>query len=245
MAELTGIPADTIDWYTRWYLREATLRPANTGVVNEHFHHPFARAWGGGTLSSSDGLRFPMRGKSLTARHLSRYFLSEGVTSYTHVSDQHSTYGTQIIVSTERDATYVLDEILGNTTELPILEHATDTRGSRRGRLARTSRRWRRAVAAGPSAQQPAAKRVQADAAAPPSSGGPVSGGWNGQHRAAAGQAWGAPGRRCWGGWCKCGPGQEWFGAVTAAAACWARDPGGRAPALGPGRWHPWHAGRS
>lgn len=42
---------------------------------------------------------------------------------------QASTYGTQIIVSTERDATYVLDEILGNTTELPILEHATDTHG--------------------------------------------------------------------------------------------------------------------
>jgi hypothetical protein len=39
-----------------------------------------------------------MRGKSLTARHLSRYFLNEGFTSYTHVSDQHSTYGTQIIV---------------------------------------------------------------------------------------------------------------------------------------------------
>jgi hypothetical protein len=81
MAELTGIPADTIDWYTRWYLREATLRTANTAVVNEHFHHPFAQTWGGGTLSSSDGLRFPMRGKSLTARHLSRYFLNEGVTS--------------------------------------------------------------------------------------------------------------------------------------------------------------------
>jgi hypothetical protein len=51
------------------------------------------------------------------------------VTSYTHISDQHSTYGTQIIVSTDRDATYVLDEILGNTTELPILEHATDSHG--------------------------------------------------------------------------------------------------------------------
>jgi TnpA family transposase len=53
----------------------------------------------------------------------------KGVTSYTHVSDQHSTYGTQVIVSTERDATFTLDEILGNTTELPIVEHATDTAG--------------------------------------------------------------------------------------------------------------------
>ena len=46
-----------------------------------------------------------MRGRSLTARALSRYFVDEGITTYTHVSDQHSTYGTQVIVSTERDAT--------------------------------------------------------------------------------------------------------------------------------------------
>jgi TnpA family transposase len=129
MAELTGIPADTIDWTIQWYLREETLRPANTAIVNAHHRRPLAAAWGGGTLSSSDGLRMPMRGKSLTGRALSRYFVHEGLTSYTHISDQHSTYGTQIIVSTERDATFTLDEILGNTTELPIVEHTTDSHG--------------------------------------------------------------------------------------------------------------------
>jgi len=130
MAELTGIPADTIEWYLQWYLRdEPRLEAANAAVVNEHHRQLFAAHWGGGTLSSSDGLRLPMRGRSLTARVLSRYFLDQGVTTYTHVSDQHSTYGTQVIVSTDRDGLYVLDEILGNTTELPILEHATDTHG--------------------------------------------------------------------------------------------------------------------
>lgn len=71
----------------------------------------------------------PMRGRSLTGSALSRYFVHEGLTSYTHISDQHSTYGTQIIISTERDATYTLDEILGNTTELAIAEHTTDSHG--------------------------------------------------------------------------------------------------------------------
>ena len=118
-----------MDWTTQWFLREDTPRAANTVIVNAHHRHPLTAAWGGGTLSSSDGLRLPMRGRSLTARALSRYFLDEGVTSYTHVSDQHSTYGTQIIVSTERDATFTLDEILGNTTELPIAEHTTDSHG--------------------------------------------------------------------------------------------------------------------
>lgn len=130
MSELTGIGADTLDWYTQWYLRDGpTLEAANAAVVNEHHRQPFAQCWGGGTLSSSDGLRLPMRGRSLTARALSRYFLNEGVTTYCHVSDQNSTYGTQVIVSTDRDGLYVLDEILGNTTELPIVEHTTDTHG--------------------------------------------------------------------------------------------------------------------
>jgi TnpA family transposase len=108
---------------------EANLRAANAVVVNEHHRQPLAWAQGGGTLSSSDGLRLPMRGKSLTARALSRYFTDQAVTTYCHVSDQHSTFGTRVIVSTERDGLYVLDEILGNTTELPIVEHTTDTHG--------------------------------------------------------------------------------------------------------------------
>src|SRR5690606_21599618 len=81
------------------------------------------------TLSSSDGQRFPTRGKSTTARPLSRYFASEGLSTYTHVTDQHATYGTKVIVATKREAHYVLDEILGNAADLPITEHATDTHG--------------------------------------------------------------------------------------------------------------------
>ena len=45
------------------------------------------------------------------------------------MADQHSTYGTKVIPSTVRDATYVLDEILGNPTDLPIAEHTVDTAG--------------------------------------------------------------------------------------------------------------------
>jgi hypothetical protein len=47
--------------------------------------------------------RFPLRGRSLFARALSRYFLDEGTAAYTHVSDQHSTYGTKGIPATWRE----------------------------------------------------------------------------------------------------------------------------------------------
>ncbi|MEK8170998.1 Tn3 family transposase [Streptomyces sp. M19] len=60
---------------------------------------------------------------------MSRYFASEGLSTYTHVTDQRTTYGTKVIVATKREAHYVLDEILGNATDIPITEHATDTHG--------------------------------------------------------------------------------------------------------------------
>jgi TnpA family transposase len=94
-----------------------------------HSRCPHLRGRPPGTLSSSDGQRFPTRGKSVTARALSRYFASEGLSTYTHVTDQHTTYGTKVIVATKREAHYVLDEILGNATDIPVTEHATDTHG--------------------------------------------------------------------------------------------------------------------
>ena len=104
MSEASGIPYDVLAWTAQWYLREDTLRAANTVLVNHHYQLPMAAVFGSGTLSSSDGQRFPMRGKSLTARHLSRYFVGEGISTYTHVSDQHTIYGTKIVVATDREA---------------------------------------------------------------------------------------------------------------------------------------------
>lgn len=129
MADASGISEDQLAWTSQWYLRQDTLRAANTRLVNAHHANPLAALWGGGTLSSSDGQRFPQRGRSLTARALSRYFLDEGTTTYTHVSDQHSTYGTKVIPTTWREAVAVLDEIFGNPTDLPLGEHTVDTAG--------------------------------------------------------------------------------------------------------------------
>jgi TnpA family transposase len=61
---------------------------------------------------------------------LPRYFgYGQGVSFYSWTSDQFSQYGSKPTISTMRDSTYVLDEILDNETELPIMEHTTDTAG--------------------------------------------------------------------------------------------------------------------
>ncbi|MFI9597714.1 Tn3 family transposase [Nonomuraea sp. NPDC052265] len=64
-------------------------------------------------------------------REALRFGLRSGqvLSSYTHVSDQHSTFGTKIIVPNAREAHFVLDDFLGNATDLPLFEHATDTHG--------------------------------------------------------------------------------------------------------------------
>jgi TnpA family transposase len=131
MAESCGVPYDVLAWTAEWYFRPETLEAANAAVVNYHHRLPLTRAFGSGTLSSSGGQRFPVKGKSITARHLSRYFArGQGVSTYTHVSDQHSTFDAKVIVATAPESHYVLDGLLGNETDLPVFEHATDTHGA-------------------------------------------------------------------------------------------------------------------
>ncbi len=102
-------------WTAEWYFRPETLEAANAAIVNYHHRLPLTQAFGPGTLSSSDGQRVPVKGKSITARHLSRYFArGQGISTYTHVSDQHSTFDTKVIVATAPESHYVLDGILGS-----------------------------------------------------------------------------------------------------------------------------------
>lgn len=130
MATSTGLLYRRLCWFNSWYIRDETLRLANNVLIDYHYDLPLSHLWGGGMLSSSDGQRFPAKGSLRQARSLPRYFgYGKGVTFYSWTSDQFSQYGSKPIPATVRDATYVLDEILNNETELSILEHTTDTAG--------------------------------------------------------------------------------------------------------------------
>ena len=129
MSEACGVSYDVLAWTMEWYVREETLRDANTAIVNHHHSLELSKVFGGGVMSSSDGQRFPVRGKSVTARNMVIHG-GQVLSTYTHVSDQWSTYGTKIIVPTAREARFALDDFLGNATDLPVAEHATDTHGA-------------------------------------------------------------------------------------------------------------------
>lgn len=130
MGQAARIDAQQLAWITQWYLRPEALAAANARIVNAHHALPLAQEWGDGRFSSSDGKRYPVGVDSPEARAVSRYFgRGRGVTFYVWTSDQHTHYATRVVRTTVRDATYVLDGILDNQTELPIEKHTTDTAG--------------------------------------------------------------------------------------------------------------------
>jgi TnpA family transposase len=116
---------------SRWFLREATLKTANTVLVNHHHELALSRVWGDGSRSSSDGQRFAVERDSLLGAFYPRYFgyYERALTLYTHTADQHSVYATCAISCAPREAGYVLNGILDNDTLLRIREHTTDTGG--------------------------------------------------------------------------------------------------------------------
>ncbi|HEU5376147.1 MAG TPA: Tn3 family transposase [Ktedonobacteraceae bacterium] len=130
MANIAKLSYDKLAWYTRWYIREETLKKAFTAIVNKQSHQWLSQSWGDGSFSSSDGQRFLTVGKNRLATTLPRYFgYKQGITFYTWTSSQYSQFGTKPTRTTARDATYVLDEILGNESELPLVNPTTDTAG--------------------------------------------------------------------------------------------------------------------
>lgn len=130
MAQVADLSYEKLAWTTRWYLREETLHAAFTRVVNFQHRQPLARAWGSGGFSSSDGQRFVAPIQTRTATAIPRYFgYGRGITAQTWTSDQFSQYGSKPTIATMRDATYVLDAILDNESDLEITEHTTDTAG--------------------------------------------------------------------------------------------------------------------
>src|SRR5271157_198171 len=89
----------------------ATIKAANTILVNHHHGLELSRISGDGSHSSSDGQRFAVERRSLLGSVYPRYFgyYDQALQLYTHTSDQNSVYGTQAISCGPREAGYVLD----------------------------------------------------------------------------------------------------------------------------------------
>ena len=130
LAFQASLSSEQLRWFTTWFVREETLRAAINRAVDNQFQNPFSKHFGTGSMSSSDGQRFPVPVKSRNAVALPKYFAhGRGLTFLSWTSDQFSQYGIKVAPTTDRESTYVFDGISDNESDLPIASHTTDTAG--------------------------------------------------------------------------------------------------------------------
>ena len=132
MAALTpGLREGTLRRVDELYLYEDTIREAFELLESEHGTLPMSGWLGDPDVSMSDGMRVTTRVGTLRAA-LHPHLLGPGkraLTYYWHVLHRGPGYGAQVI-GHDRDASYVLDQILHIQSELPIHLHFCDSHGS-------------------------------------------------------------------------------------------------------------------
>jgi len=107
-----------------------TLTAANTRFVDAQTDIELAHAWGGGEVTSADGLRFVVPVRTLNAGPNPRYFgPGRGVTYLNFLSDQFAGFHAVVVPGTLRDSLYIPKGLLEQHTSLRPTELMTDNAG--------------------------------------------------------------------------------------------------------------------
>lgn len=126
-----GLSERQITWARLFHIRPETYKAALAAIINAHLAHPFARLWGNGTTSSSDGQFFRSAGRGAKRSDVNAHYSGDpGSKFYTWVSDQHGHFHILPMGATEDEAVYVLDGLYGHETRIEIDEHYVDTGGA-------------------------------------------------------------------------------------------------------------------
>ena len=126
-----GISERQITWARLFHIRPETYKAALAAIINAHLAHPFAKLWGNGTTSSSDGQFFRAAGRGAKRGDVNAHYSGDpGSKFYTWVSDQHGHFHILPMGATENEAVYVLDGLYGHETRIEIDEHYVDTGGA-------------------------------------------------------------------------------------------------------------------
>jgi TnpA family transposase len=122
-----GVTYAQLAWTQSWYLSEENYKAALARIIEFHHAQPFARHWGDGQASSSDGQFFRSgRRRGGAGEVNAKYGPEPGLRIYTHLSDMHGSFHTRVLSATSSEAPYVLDGLIGRGGG----EHYTDTGGA-------------------------------------------------------------------------------------------------------------------
>lgn len=122
---------EKIKHVAQWCIRPEIITETNNFFIKKHSEHPLSQLYGDFSCSGSDGDRFCIQ-KSTTLSSLypkSFGYHQKIITLYTHLSDQFSVFGTQVISCGEREASYVLSGLLNHLMIENAHVHCTDTGG--------------------------------------------------------------------------------------------------------------------
>jgi len=125
-----GISERQITWARLFHIRPETYKSALAAIINVHMAHPFAKIWGNGSTSSSDGQFFRASGRGAKRAEINAHYSGDpGSKFYTWVSDQFGHFHILPMGATEDEAVYVLDGLYGHESRIDTDEHYVDTGG--------------------------------------------------------------------------------------------------------------------
>jgi len=126
----SGLTERQITWARLFHIRPETYKSALAAIINFHLAHPFAKLWGNGKTSSSDGQFFRAGGRGAKRSDVNAHYSGDpGSKFYTWVSDQYGHFHILPMGATEDESVYVLDGIYGHESRIDIEEHYVDTGG--------------------------------------------------------------------------------------------------------------------
>ena len=122
------VSADQLSFVDRRHVDIADLRAASADLINLYSRFELPRQWGTGDAAAADGTHFETYEDNLLAAHHIRYGKTGGI-AYRHIADNYIALFSRFIACGTYEATYILDALLQNLSDLhPKRVHA-DTHG--------------------------------------------------------------------------------------------------------------------
>jgi TnpA family transposase len=122
------VSADQLAFVDRRHVDIANLRAASADLINLYLQFELPRQWGTGEAAAADGTHFDTYESNLLAEHHIRYGKTGGI-AYRHIADNYIALFSRFIACGTYEATYILDALLENLSDLhPKRVHA-DTHG--------------------------------------------------------------------------------------------------------------------
>ena len=122
------VSADQLAFADRRHVDIADLRAASADLINLYAQFELPQQWGMGQSAAADGTHFETYEDNLLAEHHIRYGKTGGI-AYRHVADNYIALFSRFIACGTYEATYILDALLQNLSDVKPKSLHADTHG--------------------------------------------------------------------------------------------------------------------